>query len=59
MIEAITIYLLIGSIWLACMEYYTTKYKIGPSWNNGERVTQIIVWPIALVIFFVELYRNL
>jgi hypothetical protein len=52
-------YLLIGTIWTAWMEYYTTKHEIGPAWINKERVTQALVWPFALVIFLIELYKNL
>lgn len=58
MISFFTTYLLIGTIWLACMEYYTTVYKIGPSWTNKERVTQLVIWPLALSIFLSELYKN-
>jgi len=52
-------YLLIGTIWTAWMEFYTTKHRIGPPWINKERITQAIVWPFALTIFLIELYKNL
>jgi len=52
-------YLLIGTIWTAWMEYYTTKHTIGPSWVNKERITQVLVWPLALTIFLIEFYKNL
>jgi hypothetical protein len=41
------------------MEYYTTKYKIGPAWINKERITQALIWPFAVVIFLIEFYKNL
>ena len=41
------------------MEYYTTKHTIGPSWENKERITQVLVWPLALTIFLIEFYKNL
>jgi len=41
------------------MEFYTTKYKIGPAWNNKERITQILIWPLAFAIFLKELYNSL
>jgi len=55
----IILYLLFGTIWLAWMEFYTTKYKIGPAWNNKERITQILIWPLAFAIFLKELYNSL
>ena len=55
----ILLYLLIGTIWLAFMEFYTTKHNIGPAWSNKERITQLIIWPIALTIFLKEIYNNL
>lgn len=59
MINFFLAYLFFGTIWLASMEYYTTTYKIGPRWSNRERVTQLIIWPLALTIFLTELYKNL
>jgi len=59
MYNLLLIYFILGFIWLAFMEYYTTRHKIGPSWTDKERITQLIIWPLAFVIFLKELYKNL
>jgi hypothetical protein len=50
---------MIGLVWLAFMEIYTTRYQIGPVWTDRERITQLLIWPLALTIFLIELYKNL
>lgn len=59
MFTFLSIYIMIGLVWLAFMEIYTTRYQIGPVWTDRERITQLLIWPLALTIFLIELYKNL
>ena len=54
----ISIYLLFGAIWLAFIEYTSTRLNLGPAWTNRERITQVLIWPIALFTFIKFLIEN-
>jgi hypothetical protein len=48
------IYLLIGIVWLAWLEMYTTKNLdgvLGRAWTNRERLFHCLLWPYSLGTF--------
>jgi hypothetical protein len=57
---SIIYYLLIGIIWTAFIEYLTSIYSNNheiPEWTNQERVVQMTLWPLFLVVFIINLFN--
>ena len=56
------IYILIGLVWTAWLEYYTTRNldgELGSEWSNKERIAQCALWPINVTIFIVAFFRGM
>jgi ethanolamine transporter EutH len=56
LLQSIIFYLLIGTIWSAIVEVITTKWKVGGDWSNGERIMQIIFWPLFFINFVINFW---
>ena len=55
-------YIFIGIVWTLFLEYMTTKssYTVeAVNWTNRERVVQVFIWPISMVLFFIEFIKGL
>ena len=55
-------YILIGLIWCAWLEYYTTKHEVMPDnrpWTLRERLFNIMLWPVSLCVFVATFINNL
>jgi len=44
-------YLLCTVVWVAVLEYLSTRDKYVPSWTLRERVIQLIIAPISFIVF--------
>lgn len=61
MVISLLIYLVLGVIWSAWLEWYTTTYldgEEGSPWRMSERIVQILLWPYLLGYFLSEIYKN-
>ena len=61
-IDIITFYFVPGLIWAGWLEYYTTKYTLGlldTEWTWKERLVQIFLWPLNLLIFLYYYLKGL
>ena len=52
-------YIGMGTVWCMWLEYFSTRWNIGPQWSSKERFTQIIIWPVAFLLFVYNLYKEL
>ena len=55
-------YILIGLMWAIFLEFLTSKETFDSpkiDWTNRERVVQVFIWPVSMVIFIVEFLRNI
>lgn len=63
MTNYIVVYLIIGLIWTAWLEYYTNKHFEGEElltkWTYTERFFQTALWPLNVVIFIVAFFRGI
>ena len=51
-------YIGIGLMWVVFLEYLTSvqsHHPDTPAWTNGERVLQIFLWPIFVLVFIKNL----
>lgn len=55
---AIGIYLLIGFIWTFAVDRYSHLQLHLPPMSSGEILIQIATWPIGLIIFTVNFFRE-
>ena len=54
------VYIVIGTVWTAWLEYYTDKFLANagfPPWTYLERAVQIVTWPVGLLYFFIILSK--
>ena len=52
----------IGLIWTAFIEFLTTHHAENypeevPQWTNRERLVQLGLWPLFLVVFITKLFK--
>ena len=62
MIEYFIWYIIIGLIWAAFLEYYTTKNLPEPynrSWTMPERMMHLFFWPVSFGKFVIEFCKGL
>jgi|TARA_B100000902_G_C26876898_1_gene700609 hypothetical protein len=58
----IAIYIIIGTIWCAWLEYYTTEHLggfLGRPWIWRERFFHLLLWPISLGTFILEFIKGI
>jgi hypothetical protein len=54
------IYLIVGLVWVAWLEYYTTRNlegEDGRKWNIGERIFHLVVWPFSVGTFIYHFFK--
>ena len=60
--QPVIYYLGIGTIWTAFIEYLTAFHAENnpemPEWTNRERVVQIGLWPLFVVVFLIKLIKG-
>lgn len=55
-------YMLVGLIWAVFLEYLTSKDTFDSpkiEWGNRERVVQVFIWPISMLVFIIEFFKGL
>ena len=54
-------YILIGLIWCAWLEWYTTSTNAlnGREWTNRERLFNIGLWPWSVAVFVITFIKHL
>lgn len=55
------IYLLIGTLWTAWLEWYTTTKLSGiyaSPWRLAERIFTIAIWPFSLLVFLYNFFKG-
>lgn len=56
-------YIIIGTAWTAWLEYYTSKYfdleDEGKKWSTRERIFQVLLWPLNVIIFVITFLKGL
>ena len=61
-IQFISLYLALGFVWLGIIEYITTSWKVGGEWENGERIIQMLLWPVFffnfVIAFWIEFFKQ-
>jgi hypothetical protein len=55
---ALGIYLLIGLIWTFAIDRYSHLQLQLPPMRSGEILIQIFSWPVGLIIFSVNFFRE-
>lgn len=61
-LEILLLYVLIGCFWAIWLENFTTKYLDDPynrPWSSSERTIQIAFWPITLLVFLHNFFKDL
>jgi|11_taG_2_1085331.scaffolds.fasta_scaffold01718_2 hypothetical protein len=61
-IDIICTYIVLGCAWALWLEYFTTKYLDDPynrPWSSSERAIQIAFWPITLLVFLHNFFKDL
>lgn len=54
-------YIIIGVVWAAWLEYYTTQNIFGPMgkpWVWRERIFHFVLWPLSLGTFVIEFLKG-
>ena len=51
-------YVIVGLIWCAFLEYYSTINMPGKDWMWRERIFHTFLWPVSLTIFLIALFRG-
>ena len=53
------IYMIIGLIFLIIIEALSKSLKVETEFDNRERISISVLWPLALIIFLFTLIREL
>ena len=53
------IYMIIGLIFLVIIEALSKSLKVETEFDNRERISISVLWPLALIIFLFTLIREL
>ena len=53
------IYMIIGLIFLVIIESLSKSLKVETEFDNRERISISVLWPLALIIFLFTLIREL
>ena len=53
------IYMIIGLIFLVIIEALSRSLKVETEFDNRERISISVLWPLALIIFLFTLIREL
>ena len=54
-------YIIIGLMWCAWLEYYTTKHQLPEArdWSTRERLFNTLLWPVSLGVFVITFLKQL
>ena len=55
----LTIYMIIGLIFLVIIESLSKSLKVETEFDNRERIAISVLWPLSLIIFLFTLIREL
>lgn len=51
-------YIVLGLVWCSGLEYYTNT-RLDTKWTMRQRLFNSIFWPVSVLIFLVEFFRNI
>lgn len=54
-------YIIVGLMWCAWLEYYTTKHQLPEArdWSTRERLFNTLLWPVSLGVFVITFLKQL
>jgi len=56
------LYIILGGLWAYWLEYFTTENLEEPynkPWNNTERLFHWALWPVTLLVFVHNFFKDL